>query len=366
VRRTTLLLRLLKYASGFSSQYPPHRSCCSLDGADDRQIQWVLDGGLGPLLYLAVRDCIDDVPASWGDVLLSADLTARIRHANLVDTALEVIDVCHKQQVRPTLLKGISISEQHYPVAHLRPMGDIDMLIPSDAYRAVEFALLRRGFVRKADYTVSNGAKHGIPLFCPERRVWVELHTALFDQDWLPDEVFTAATVATQLVASTFRGREVYRFTDEFQLLYIASSWVEDLASYRIMIDPSGLAPLLDAIYLLKRSGKALDYTRAAAGADCGLATASLYVMIGYLAQHELDSGSDQLLQTLSSRQRIVGPFQLRVIYAALDRYLIGGRRWNLPLPLPVPGRYSFRNQLRKKMRGPRILTKTPYGKSPK
>jgi Uncharacterised nucleotidyltransferase len=355
VRRTALLIRLLRYASASSSQNSPHRSgCCPLDGVDNRQIRWVLDAGLGPLLYLAVRDCIDDVPASWRDVLLSADLTARVRHGNLVDTAEEVIDVCQELQVRPTLLKGISISEQHYPVAHLRPMGDIDVLIPKDAYESVESALLRRGFIRKADYTVSRGAKHGIPLFCPERHVWVELHTALFDQDSFPDEVFSVPNVGTQLVASTFRGQNVYRLTDELQLLYIASSWFADLARYNIVVHPSGVAPLLDVVLLLKRSGKSLDYTRLAVDGDSEMAMASLHVMLGYLARHGFDSDSHRLLRALSSRQQIAGPLQRRIIYAVLDRYLIGGRPWNLLFPIPVPGRYSVRHQLRKRLRGGR------------
>ena len=61
-------------------------------------------------------------------------------------------------QICPTLLKGISISDQHYPIAHLRPMGDIDILIPADAYESVESALLHRGYARKPGFTVSKGA----------------------------------------------------------------------------------------------------------------------------------------------------------------------------------------------------------------
>ena len=79
-------------------------------------------------------------------------LQREVKHGNFVDTANEVIDVCRELQIRPTLLKGISISEQHYPVAHLRPMGDIDVLIPSDAYDSVESALLRRGYTREPNH----------------------------------------------------------------------------------------------------------------------------------------------------------------------------------------------------------------------
>ena len=349
-----LLIQLLKYAATDSPQNFATRALCSLDGVDDRQIRWALDAGLGPLLYRATRDCVDMVPANWRNVLLSADLTARVKHGNFVDTANEVIDVCQEMQIRPTLLKGISISEQRYPVAHLRPMGDIDVLIPSDAYESVESALLHRGYIRQPDYRVPKGDPHGTPLAHPEWHVWVELHTSLFG-DPLRDRVFGASNVAAQSIVSTFHGRHVYRLTDEFQLLYIASKWYDDLAQHSI--HPSGVAPLLDVIYLLKASGKLLDHTRLAVGPGSEMAMASLYVMVAYLARHGLSAESHGLSRVLASNQKLVGPLQLRIIHAALDRYLIGGRYWNLPLPLPVPGRYSVRRQLRKRLRGRRSIS---------
>jgi len=45
-----------------------------------------------------------------------------------------------------------------------------------------------------------------------------------------------------------------------------------------------------------------------------------------------------------------VGPLELRLIHAMLDRYQVGGRPWDLPLPPPVPGRYDLRRQLHRKL----------------
>lgn len=349
MRDTSLLIWLFKYAATDSLRGSAIRPDCPLDRVDEREIRWVLDAGLGALLYRATRDSVDRVPVAWRDVLRSADLTAQVSHGNLVDTAGEVIQVCQERQIRPTLLKGISISDQHYPIAHLRPMGDIDILIPADAYESVESALLQRGYVRQPDYRVSKGAKHGAPLVHPERHAWVELHTALYDEAFLEADVLSIANVAAQRVVSTFNGRLVYRLTDELQLLYIASSWFDDLACYDIEIQPSCVPPLLDVLYLLRASGKKLNPSRLAVGAGSEMAMASLYVMLTYLARHGLDSESHRLSRVLASAQKIVGPLQLGIIHAVLDRYLTGGRSWNLPLPLPVPGRYSVRHQLRKR-----------------
>jgi hypothetical protein len=321
---------------------------------DERQIRWALDAGLGALLYRATRHCLDGVPIAWRDVLLSADLAARVIYGNQVETANEIIEICRERGFHPTLLKGISISDQYYPAPHLRPMGDIDILIPADAYESIESALLRRGYARQPGYIVSKGAIHGVPLAHPERQTWVELHTALYDEIWPVPDAFDIANVAAQRVASTFHGRRVYRLTDELQLLYIASSWAGDLAHYNVEIHPSGVPPLLDVLYLLKESGKVLDHSRLAVGPGSEMAIASLYVMLAYLARHGLGSESHRLSRVLASSQKLVGPVQLRVIHAVLDRYLIGGRPWNLPVPLPVPGRYSVRRQLQKRLRGAR------------
>jgi hypothetical protein len=354
VQESALLIRLLKYAATDTPQDSANRTGISLEGVDERQIRWALDAGLGALLYRATRHCLDRVPVAWRDALLSAELTARVMHGNRVETANEIIEICQERRVDPTLLKGISISDQYYPAPHLRPMGDIDILVPADAHASIESALLRRGYVPQPGYSVTKDAKHGVPLAHPERHVWVELHTALYDEIWPVPDAFDIANVAAQRAVSTFHGRRVYRLTDELQLLYIASGWAGDLAHYNVEIHPSCIPPLLDVLYLLKASGKVLDHSQLAVGAGSEMAIASLYVMLAYFARHGLGSESRQLSRLLASSQKLVGPVQLRVIHAVLDRYLIGGRPWNLPVPLPVPGRYSVRRQLRKRLRGAR------------
>ena len=111
---------------------PPHagRGLASATIAiNDRQLQHVVDAGLAPLLHYAARDELAMIPRHWHDVLKSAELTARFTHAALRDSAIRVVDTCRDAGVPVTLLKGISISDQHYPAPHLRPMGDIDVLL---------------------------------------------------------------------------------------------------------------------------------------------------------------------------------------------------------------------------------------------
>ena len=353
-----LVLQLLTYAAQDLPTRPADRVLPSLDEVDDRELEWALKGGLGPLLHRATAKRAERVPVAWHDRLLSAELTARLRHANLIDTAKEVIDVCQDQGIRITLLKGISVSDQYYPAPHLRPMGDIDILVPAGDYESAESALLRLGYTRDPHFgEPGEGFHHGVPLLDPRRHVWVELHTALFPRtdDVHCGRMFDPTRVALRSVASTYYGRPVDRLSDELQLIYIAYSWMRDLARHGI--HPSFLAPLFDVVYLLKTALNEVDWGGSTDWLDTEMATASLHVMLSYLAQHDLTQLSPQILSRVASRQAIVGAVQLKAILGTLDHFLVAGRPWTFAFPPPVPGRYSLKHQLRKRWRRFSVLS---------
>ena len=344
-----LVLELLKCAAVASPSNLANRLVSPLDKVDDRQIRWLIDAGLGPFLYWATEHHIARASVPWRDALLSAELTARVIHSNLTETANEVIDVCQDIQLPVTLLKGISISDQYYPVPHLRPMGDIDLLVPPEASETLESALLCRGYVREPDYVPSEGMHHGAPLYQPKHRVWVEVHKALYpsDDSLMRERLFSPSDLAAKSVPSRFHGRPVYRLADELQLIYIASSWMRDLTLSGV--HPCFLISLLDAVHLLKSAGTRLDWDKLLGWLDNDMAIASLYVTLGYLSRHGLYEVSTETQTYLRCRQDLVGRFQLRIIHSMLDHWLIGARPWSIPLPPPVPARYNLRHQLRKR-----------------
>jgi hypothetical protein len=286
----------------------------------------VVEAGLSPLLYHATRECQDMVPPAWRNALRSADLTAQLRFENLKQTAVEIIDACQNVGVRPTLLKGISISHQHYPLPHLRPMGDIDILVRGAEFELVESTLIRSGLVRPPGQEKSVDSHHGIPLYHPHRRVWVEVHSALFPKTSKLNttSLFSPAQIAAHSINSTFLGRPVYRLTSELQLIYIACSWMQDLACNSL--HSSLVLPLLDAIYLLRDSRKVLDWDRLEAMLDAGLGAASLYVMLSYLSGRKLAEPFSVMHSRIASRQTIISVWERKILDLLVDTYLVGGR----------------------------------------
>lgn len=354
-----LVLELLKWAACGPPYTSAERIASMLAEGRDRELRWVMDAGLGPMLYFAVQDHFERVPAAWRDVLLSSDLTAQVRHAAVIDTANQVIDACTELGIPLTLLKGISISDQYYPAGHLRPMGDIDILVPSEACDAVESALLRIGYRPDATHPRNGDMHHLPPLLEPERKVWVELHTSLFPRyEELSKANLFASSPVFMAPISVFQTRSVRRFTDELQLAYIASSWMRDLTLSGVQ--PCFLASLFDAVYLLKASAIRLDWNKLLSSLDDDTAAASLYVTLGFISRHGLCTVPREAFSFLRANQRLVGRLQIRAIHAMLNNCLVGGRFWTLPLPPPVPGRYNLRNQLHKRWLGRLPILRRP------
>ena len=318
------------------------------NGGDDRQLDWVLRAGLGPLLRWTASNS-EDVPAEWARSLLAADLTARVRHANLIATAITVLDVCRDLRVEATLLKGISVGDRLYPEAHMRPMGDVDILVPAGDEHKVAEKLLACGFER-IPYPDTPGQHHGAPLRHVRRRTLVELHTGLFPAS-APvhgTAIFLPAHLHAHRYVSSYHGRNAGHLTNEVQLVYIAASWFNDMTTNGF--HPSFLASLFDAVLLLKLQGSTLDWDDMLRSVDNHMAKASLYALLTYVTRFGARPTPGFVLRLLADNRGFVGPVQRRLIHAALDRYLLGARVWSLPLPPPVPGRYSARHQFEKRL----------------
>lgn len=313
-----------------------------------RQLDWLVEGGLGPLLLHAWPHD-QALPPGWAERLRSADLSACIRQGARIQAACELLADCQALGVPATLLKGVSVSQQYYPTDHLRPMGDVDVLVPASAYAEVEARLLQRGFER-LPFPAEPRFHHGPPLFDARRDVVVELHRQLFpaDNPLRRGATFHLATVERHSVVSSYHAQVARRLVPELQLAMTAASWVADITRHRV--HPSFLPSLFDGALLLRAEAGRLDWDLLLALSDNGLVRASLQLMLGHLQQLGAPPVPERVLQALAQGNGWLGPRQARWIHRMVDHHLLDGHPWRSLLPPPVPGRYSPALQVRKRL----------------
>ena len=291
---------------------------------DEGQIRWAVETGLGPLLFQTTKGHLQSSASPLWPLLQGADLTARILTGDQLDAMSEIIDACEGRVHPLTLLKGISICDQHYPEPHLRPMRDIDFLVEDADLEAVETILLKLGYRQQSECLAEfyETIHHSMPFFHPQRGVWVEVHRGLFPPKSKlgADKVFSRENLKNQLRPSEFQGRKVARLSNELQIVYIASHWAY---SFSVV---GGMVAMMDIIYLLKNTKATLDWDQILDWLHGSVAPTHLYLMFTYLDQYQLIDISPDILHRLFLRQRAFGNMNLKIVHTLIDRYLVDGR----------------------------------------
>ena len=295
------------------------RTDLSLDYFSQRQIEWAIQNGLGPLLFRTIQGGISDSSTAAWRSLKAADLTSRILMGTQLEAMGEIIEACRGRVPTLVLLKGMSIAEEFYPESHLRLMRDVDFLVPKKYVPAIEAILKEQGYRQsKTCYA----AHHNMPFFHQGKNVWVEVHHGLFSgmQKTAMDKVFHCRNIFAELRSSTFQGREVFRLSNELQLVYLACHWGQTFQA------TGGAIAMLDTIYLLKRAGDAICWARILNWVDGCAAAAYLYLLLSYLDRYRLVNIAPDVMHQLFHSCSSFGRLSLRATHAIIDRYFIGGK----------------------------------------
>ena len=118
----------------------------ALSPLKDRQLRWIIETGLGPLLcFTSKKDLKTGDSPSCRD-LKAADLTARLINHIQLETLGEILVKCEGLFPPITLLKGSSTGSELYPEPHLRIMRDLDLLVDPKDQPKLERILLEMGF----------------------------------------------------------------------------------------------------------------------------------------------------------------------------------------------------------------------------
>jgi hypothetical protein len=288
---------------------------------DDTQIRRAVSMGLGPILFRSTMQNPRARRSSFWPLLRAADLAARVLATERVEAMVEIIDNCQKPV---TLLKGISVSDQHYPEPHWRPMRDIDLLVEDDAIGEVEVMLGKLGYRQRSNVSASfyDTHHHSAPFVHAQKGIWVEVHRRLFPLRGRTgrDAVFSPQQVKSQLIASEFQGKRVFRLCNELQIVYMASHWA---GTFDLV---SGAVVFLDMIFLLMNCGQRLDWDRILKWVIGSTTATHLYLLLRYLIKYNIVDIAPELLDKIGRERRVLNELDVKIIHRVIDRYLISGK----------------------------------------
>jgi hypothetical protein len=274
-------------------------------------------------------------------------------------------------------LKGISLGQRVYPEAHLRMMGDIDLLVPTALQGELENALHGLGYVQRSPQQPEFYTRHhhSMPFVHARKHIIVEVHTGLFPPATrLADcELFKPESILRRSVADEFRGFRIKRLDDETELAYLATHWINERRCFG-----TAVLPILDLAQLIRRQPAGFDWDWLFRVLNDSPAAPYARVALGFLHDRvgiQFSTANRQRLANLTTRPQAVvdpwlhwmidrhalaavpfGKFWTRnMANSAWDTLLAPGPGWvnlaSLPWSLMFPSRHPRRYDLRFQLR---------------
>jgi hypothetical protein len=177
-----------------------------------------------PLLWhrLQERGEVDLSPVvleRFADARTLAMLRAEARRRQLS----ELLDALHAADVPAVLLKGAFFAAHAYPTASIRPMGDLDLLVPNALLETAIDALVERGYVRPSarDWRRFREFRHAPPLQHRTRRLSVELHDTI--EPCAAPFTLPLADVWARSISTPTSGAHALALAPEDLLLHLAT-----------------------------------------------------------------------------------------------------------------------------------------------
>jgi len=287
-------------------------------------IEHALELGLGPVVAHLARTADHRPEFPYVEKIRAAELTAHVVTTAAYDSLADALAAARQVQCPVILLKGAATALRYYPSPHLRPMGDIDVLVAVDRQAAFEDALRTFKFRQfPIDPWVNyDDHLHSAPFWDPERGVWIEVHTSVVPRDYrlAQDPRFSHAAIAAQLTPIAVRDQTAYAMNHELQLVYTSARWSE-------MLEPRhGVYPILDAALLIREHGDTLDWERILALVQGSWAALPLHLMLWYLNESDLSPIPPYVLHALGTRYCHLNRHSRTVLKRLISTCVIDGR----------------------------------------
>ena len=313
------------------------------------EIQYLCDVGLGPIAYSLYESEMLSVTPECQDLLTGADLTNQLIYQKMANTTAELIDEFRSSGIVPTLIKGISTSDQYYDPPHHRVMGDVDILVDEAELKTASSVMTRLGYeVQDTNASIIGQTHHHLPAVRhPDSGVVVELHTSLFPARSLASAqpLFQTGILRDQLRESKFMDRLVYRFTPEYQFAYTVGHWARDRKW------PVNVISVNDVLHIVRKNThfdwKLIDsWIR-----ENDWLAGSLIVMLHYLVDCKLIRCRPELSEYLPYYVKKIGRMNLSCLEWLVHTFPVSGRQNVAGILTPWGARLIWRTMLEPRAR---------------
>ena len=163
-----------------------------------------------PLLHEAIHASSDSVPKPVLRRLSMRGLQAKARATRLENAILEINTILDEAGIPALWLKGVALGYTVYPAFWLRPMIDIDVIVPYEQRRHARTALQTAGYTYKdtrgghvlADDVLENSSHHYVFPGGENKGVTIELHFRFLNTIMLPAEMVAWFWQHTEIITS--------------------------------------------------------------------------------------------------------------------------------------------------------------------
>lgn len=288
------------------------------------QLKQVMYTGLGPVLCFC-SDLKKFPPTREVETLLTgAKQMARVLTGNQLDFIQQLL-LDEEQRDSIVLLKGSATALLYYPDPTIRIMGDVDLLVEPAGHQPLEDFCINAGFVKKSIYPEHfyRDFHHSMPLFNEATKVWVEIHTGLFNTDSpaAGDSVFNPENVIREVSEFSRDGKTFKSLNKEIMLLYICTHWAAECHWQKTPIR------LLDVLLLLHDKSVSVDWKKIIAWLTTSPVSATcLAVVLGFFIKHDLAKIPEAVIMAVQQNTRNINKVSLRVLHRLIEKYAIEGR----------------------------------------
>jgi transposase len=255
------LIQLIRTASPFSG---PAEKMADFDQYDwPRLVTAASVHGLAPLLFAALKrsDHQFAIPAIERERLRWAYVRSSVSSRFAFQELSRWLDYFKRNQIPVIVLKGGALALTLYDDSSMRPMGDLDLLIPRDSMAQAQAALIEEGY--QASIEMARGFKDR---FCVEQSfVRLDKRPAQIDLHW---HAFTSPYYSERIPIEWFWRRTVeYRVNTRHALTLSPTAQLLYLSAHYMLHDFKRLIWSYDLALLIARRRQHIDCDEAIAAA---------------------------------------------------------------------------------------------------